>query len=466
MKVTLLVLFCFITLYVSATQIIIPIDIPTIQAGINQAVVGDTVLVLPGTYLENINFNGKNITVTSLFLSSQDPVFIEETIIDGNANSSVVKFNSLEDSTAVLCGFTITNGLNYRGGGIFCSGASPTMMNLIVSDNDLSGTESSYGGGIYCNDSSARLLDLVVTENSIIGGTRIYGAGIFLDDSPAYLSNIVISNNSANGASWNIGGGIYIDDSAAILDRLLIINNSVTNGNWCRGAGASIRNCSPTLNHVTISDNYAEDGEIVNTGSVDCGSDGHPVFNNSIIWHNAPSEIIGIPVTNYSCVHLGWNGTEILEATPQFVDHGNGDYHLSENSPCIDAGDPNSPLDPDGTRADMGFYYYNQQTDHSGTDIPTNHVSLSNYPNPFNPTGAGRGPSTTIEFSSVKELTNPKLEIFNTKGQLVKQFSQLDGTSVTWNGKDSNNQPVSAGIYFYRLTSVETVITRKMVMMK
>ncbi len=49
-----------------------------------------------------------------------------------------------------------------------------------------------------------------------------------------------------------------------------------------------------------------------------------------------------------------------IQMNPCFVDTANGDYHLTVNSPCIDAGDPDSPLDPDGTIADMGAFYYDQ----------------------------------------------------------------------------------------------------------
>ncbi|MCK4695496.1 MAG: hypothetical protein KAT74_07025, partial [Candidatus Cloacimonetes bacterium] len=85
----------------------------------------NTVLVQPGTYVENINFNGKSITVGSLFLTTQDTSYISSTIIDGNDNGSVVTFESQEDSTTVLSGFTITNGLASdsplnKGGGIKC----------------------------------------------------------------------------------------------------------------------------------------------------------------------------------------------------------------------------------------------------------------------------------------------------------------------------------------------------------
>ena len=94
---------------------------------------------------------------------------------------------------------------------------------------------------------------------------------------------------------------------------------------------------------------------------------------------------------------------------------------------------------------------------------PQNYVmNLNNYPNPFNP-------STTISFS-IHEAGRTELIIYNTKGQRVKRLVSENLTagehSVIWNGKDDNDKIVSSGIYFCKLTTRNSVITKRMVMLK
>ena len=106
-----------------------------IQYGINAAASGDTVSVAAGTYVENINFRGRNIKVVG--------VDRETTIIDGNSSGTVVTIQNGEDAAALLSGFTLTNGLvsNANGGGIRINCSAPTVTDVMISDN------SSYRGG-------------------------------------------------------------------------------------------------------------------------------------------------------------------------------------------------------------------------------------------------------------------------------------------------------------------------------
>lgn len=109
--------------FVFAKTIHVPADQPTVQAGINAASSGDTVLVVPGTYKENINFNGKAITLKS---SSGAKV----TTINAGGVAPVVTFSSNETSTSVIEGFTIQDG---TGSGIYVSSASPTIKKTTLS---------------------------------------------------------------------------------------------------------------------------------------------------------------------------------------------------------------------------------------------------------------------------------------------------------------------------------------------
>ena len=136
-SIVLLIVLTFPSIAFSAT-INIPADYPTIQQGIDVAVNGDTVLVVPGTYMENINFLGKAITVTS----EQGP---DVTVIDGNQSGSAIRFESGEGLDSVIEGFTITNGSGtwlggsnpgYYGGGVGClDNASPMIIGNIITKN-------------------------------------------------------------------------------------------------------------------------------------------------------------------------------------------------------------------------------------------------------------------------------------------------------------------------------------------
>lgn len=89
-------------------------------------------------------------------------------------------------------------------------------------------------------------------------------------------------------------------------------------------------------------------------------------------------------------------------------------------------------------------------------------VTLSNYPNPFNP-------STTISYSLPLE-GDVSLCIYNVRGQLVKQLingSQLEGYyEVVWNGKDNTGRSVASGIYYYQIKACGKNINKKMLMLK
>jgi hypothetical protein len=177
----------------------------------------DTVLVDPGTWVQGIDFNGKSIVVGSLFLTTGEISYISGTVIDGNNTSSVVSFSGGEDSTTVLCGFTLQNGSAEMGGGVFCEDASPTLKNLIIHNN--SGV--SDGGGIALFGSS-----VLIEEVTIQGNTAEVGAGVYCAESDLSLLNVNVSNNTAS----REGGGFQVHYSNLQIDSCTIANNQAQDG--------------------------------------------------------------------------------------------------------------------------------------------------------------------------------------------------------------------------------------------
>ena len=193
-----------------STIINIPFDQPTIQAGIETSTDGDTVLVQPGTYYEHINFACHQITLGSMFIMTGDTSYISQTIIDGNSTERVVTFNCGESLESILTGFTIQNGATqsvsdpYRNGaGIGCFGSSPSLMNLIVKDNEaFGGNIGGQGGGIYLSNSHSGLSNIVIKDNS---ATSIGGISI-IDFSAVTMNNVIVESNSG----LQEAGGIYV----------------------------------------------------------------------------------------------------------------------------------------------------------------------------------------------------------------------------------------------------------------
>jgi len=229
----------------------------TIQEAIGFSVNGDELVVHPGTYLENINFIGKNIVLTGT--DPNDPNTIANTVIDGQQNGSVVTFSGMEDPNCILAGFTITNGLAETGGGISCIGSSPTIRNCtIVANKTLDGTvlfttftNGGDGAGIYCYSSSATIYNCTLNQNSTGSGVGPggyngtdggRGAGICcLFNSEVTITNCTISGNStgnggeglsANGGNGGDGAGIYCSSSTANITQCLIMENKTGHGLW------------------------------------------------------------------------------------------------------------------------------------------------------------------------------------------------------------------------------------------
>jgi predicted outer membrane repeat protein len=211
-------------------------DYTTIQAAITDANGGDTVVVNPGTYVENISMLGKAITLRST--APKIPAVVEATIIDGGATGSVITCNSGEGSSTVINGLTITNGDADLGGGMY-NYSNSTVINCIFRHNT-----AGEGGGMWNGGFDTTVINCTFMENTGYDGGGMYNVGSW----PTVTNCIFIRNWSGNN-----GGGMYNYDSAhPIITNCMFYDNS---GNY--GGGIHIRMAHLTATNCTFDNNKA-----------------------------------------------------------------------------------------------------------------------------------------------------------------------------------------------------------------
>jgi len=320
-----------------AATLNVPGVYPTIQAGIDAAVDGDIVLVSPGTYAENIDFQGKAITVRS----DQGP---ETTTIDGGGttNGSIgVMFHSGEDYGSVIEGFTITNcekavsyGVPGATGPPYPPSAFPVIIKNILYDNY-------YGIHGYVNYQTKAV-------------------------EPYIARNIIDSN-------WC---GIYLDGQANAYGGVnaIIRNNTIVNNSYC-GILLRMYQSLPTIDSNIIAGN--------GTG-IEFSYTILLEERKALVWYN---NIWGNTANfNADSSAVDMNGIQgNVSEDPLFEDPAGRDYHLLAGSPNIDTGDPAHDYnDPDGTRNDMGVF--GGPLDLADTTPPESVTIISAFPAPETPT--------------------------------------------------------------------------------
>ncbi len=219
-----------------------------------------------GTYTgdgnRDINFRGKGITVRS----ANGP---ETCILDLEASywemHRAFLFQDNEDRTSILQGFTITNGDNswfsLQGGAIYCLGASPTIVDNVITD-----CGAGYGGGIYCEGGSPSIIRNTFSDNvayiNEAPGTPGKGGAIALFSGAEPL----ISENTFSGnRSSEAGGAIYSRESSPI------ITENQFDGNWTSPAFPDLRGDGGTiycLNGGLVEDNQIDNGTADDGGGV------------------------------------------------------------------------------------------------------------------------------------------------------------------------------------------------------
>ncbi len=340
------------------------------------------------------DLNGDDIKIKNTYELIIKPTHAENSLhVIGSLNN---------DANAVLDGFIITGGCNRSwsdpgpsgGGGMVIDNGSPTIINCTFTNNSV----REYGGGILILSGSPTLINCTFTKNYADSGAGIWNGrrfgGIFGPPGPPdepgnpTLKNCVFSNNyslSDGTGMSNWGGNI-------------VMSNCIFIGNFSESSGGGL-DASGTveLNNCTFHGNWA-----YQESAIAKGSSYFLNIRNCIIWNgqNAISDINSSTITvTYSNIQGGWEGEGNIDLDPLFANPGywadatdpnivvepenpnavwvEGDYHLKSQagrwnpntqtwvqddvtSPCIDAGDPNSPIGlepfPNGGYINMGAY--------------------------------------------------------------------------------------------------------------
>ena len=260
-----LLLFVTLTNLAAQTTIHVPADQPDIQAAIDVAVDGDTVLVAPDTYFGiTLDFGGKAITVRSAMGSSM-------TTLLGTSRDRIIEFTNGEGPNSVLEGFTLTGGIppsgsDGHGGGIYIVGASPIICNCFISGNEATSSvvgPGGHGGGIYVRDGSPRFENCDVMSNHAGDGTPGgNGGGYYLEGngSVVVVGGTIVDNFAGNGipsGSGGAGGGVFAAPGMQVeISGVLVESNAAGSGSVQGGHGGGIAGATH-IERCLIRDNVA-----------------------------------------------------------------------------------------------------------------------------------------------------------------------------------------------------------------
>jgi len=346
-----------------------------------------------------------------------------------------------DNSSPTFTNCTIANNtvIEMAGGGVGCwVYSSPTFVNCTINGN-----RASDGGGISCYENCSAIL----TNCTINGNSASYGGGVFCGGASPIFTNCTINGNTSSGVycahyssaifanctlSENLGMGVYCYRDESVFSSTIIA--------FSNGGGVFFRESPSSL--FQYCDVFGNSG-------------GNIVFFNDDSSHGSPG-IAELSMTNANDDSCDSYFNILLD--PMFADTAAGDYHLLATSPCIDAGDPELPLDPDSTIADIGAFYFDQlEANEPVAVLPITYTLHPNWPNPFNPI-------TNIRYD-VPQTGHIRLIIYNLLGQEVTRLvdkRHLPGSyTVSWNAA---NWP--SGLYLCRMEAEGFAQVRKLLLVK
>jgi parallel beta-helix repeat protein len=481
-----------------------------------QGIPGMPVIFSPDQGIEywgGIHFNSTDTSIT-------DSSIMEHGLISNCSQYSCLNITS--SSRLRISDFTIQNGNSFRGGGIRCSFSNPIFKNLLVQNNI--GLD---GAGIYLEQSDPMLKNCIMTQNSADGaggGMVIFdlsapllegctisdnysygsGGGIYINDANPVFRNCIVSGNDGAHGSGNIysGGGVSVK-----LGSLTFFENCIFENNTSQREGGAIASFSSSeLIDCLFAGNsagtfgggvYLSSGNLIVSHLTNCTFSGNDspqgtafathnhtgVLRNCILWHPDPSNLgslihLDAPFS-WNVLDAGYsdiqNGQSCIEnsGTAQFTwSEGNidldpafmsGSLELSWQSPCIEAGTPDTTglMLPDtdlagnprlvNQRVDMGGYEYALPTRVQNSKFKV-HSGLNIFPNPA---------SDGIYIDGVELLHNAAYQLFNTKSELVLHGKLNAGKKIV----DINISALPSGLYIIEINGDDFRFSKKIVIL-
>src|SRR5262245_14195357 len=358
----------------------VPADYRTIQGAIRASQDGDVVRVQRGTYEEHIDFLGKAIEVVGNDGAGG-------TILAPLTDGAVVRFHSGEGPDSLLAGFTIRGGTADPGssaGGVSAVdpgtglASRPTLADCVIEDGRrnpfsigaapgglrgdallerciLRGNLSSFQPAAGGAQGRLTLVQCVIEDDEGSGA-----GGLWLEPGSHVLDCVLRGNRASTGAAFTAGGGIRIGGPGVVVEGSVLLDNVVHEDSDGGGFGECVGGSrggalygEALLERCTIAGNRWESCASIG------GVEGSPTLRDCIVYGNADPLGFYAAWTSmrYTDVQGGAAGAGSFDRFPVLVDPGRGDVHLGPSSPCVDRGDPASPKDPDGTRADVGAIY-------------------------------------------------------------------------------------------------------------